>query len=201
MPKHKPPQPRHQPQHRGKVGGVHKPEQRAPSKLGLALQAKKSSSTAQSAAIAFAMHHSAVSSGGKEDAFDEELVSLICECLREAPDAKLPLSALGAAVRELGRRRGLRNGDDSKLQSLSQLVSARWGGWEGLARATPGLRCVDGGVALQLSSEPPLHGSADAGLVAQNAHMLVGSTAAYPDARQSAVPSKQEIEGLSLASL
>ena len=199
MPKNKPPQPRQQPQHKGKGGGVHKPE-RAPSKLGLALQAKKSSATAaaaSSAAIAFAMHHSAVASGGKDDAFDDELVSLIRECLREAPDTKLPLSALGAAVRDLGRRRGLRNGDDSKLQSLSQLVSSRWGGWEGLARATPGLRCVGGGTALQLSSEP-----LDLGLQqSQNAHMLIGATAAYPDARQSAVPSKQEIEGLSLASL
>lgn len=202
MGKNKPPQPRHQqPPPKGKGGGVHKPEQRAPSKLGLALQAKKSTtSTTSTATLAWsAVHHSAVTSGGNDDAFDDELVSLVCECLREAPHAKLPLSALGAAVRELGRRRGLRNGDDSKLQRLSQLVSARWGSWDGLARANPGLRCVDGGVALQLSSEP-IRGYAESGLL-QNAHVRVGATAAYPDARQRVVPSRDEIEGLSLEGL
>ena len=86
----------------------------------------------------------------KESALADQLTGLVCECLREAPGAQLPLSELGSRVRDLVKRRGLqaKAADQAQaklLGNLSLAVKAQWGNWEGFARAraADGLRLRD----------------------------------------------------------
>ena len=76
----------------------------------------------------------------KESALADQLTGLVCECLRQAPEARLPLSELGSRVRDLVKRRGLqaKAADQAQaklLGNLSLAVKAQWGNWEGFARA------------------------------------------------------------------
>ena len=86
----------------------------------------------------------------KESALADQLTGLVCECLREAPETRLPLSELGSRVRDLVKRRGLqaKAADQAQaklLGNLSLAVKAQWGNWEGFARAraADGLRLQD----------------------------------------------------------
>ena len=86
----------------------------------------------------------------KESAFADQLTGLVCECLRQAPESRLPLSALGSRVRDLVKRRGLQakaadQAEGKLLSNLSLAVKGQWGNWEGFARAreADGLRLQD----------------------------------------------------------
>ena len=138
----------------------------------------------------------------------DELSALVCECLRQAPDGALPLSSLGTAVRELATRRGLRcSGGEAKLAGgLSQVVKAAWGGWDGFARARAhdGLRFADG--VLRVGAERSDAGSSAALAAGEPGGMQTTASeraTAYADARVQlgAVPSRSEVEALSLDSL
>ena len=124
----------------------------------------------------------------KESAFAEQLTGLVCECLRQAPEARLPLSALGSRVRELVKRRGLQasGGEGKLLTNLSLAVKGQWGSWEGFARAreADGLRLQDGVMSCGPKADQMCSDDHRAPLVS---------------ARQAAaVPSRHEVNGLAL---
>ena len=112
----------------------------------------------------------------------------MCECLRQAPDGRLPLSALGSSFSTLSKRRGLHG----NLQNLSQAVKTQWGSWEAFvrARAADGLRLEDGTVSLVRAIEPAGQMRSD-DEDKQPARLAVAA----------AVPSRDDVNNLSLDGL
>ena len=117
----------------------------------------------------------------------------MCECLRQAPEAQLPLSTLGGRVKELVKRRGLQakaadQAEGKLLTNLSLAIKGQWGSWEGFARAreADGLRLQDG----VMSCGP----KAD-----QDQMCSDGDRPPSVGARQAAaVPSRHEVNSLAL---
>ena len=112
----------------------------------------------------------------------------MCECLRQAPEAQLALSALGSSVRALVKRRGLLASDSrGKLTNLSLAVKGQWGSWQGFAQA----RAADG---LQLQG--------DVMSCRPKVDQMCSDDGRAPAPRQAAVvPSRDEVNSLALDAL